>query len=156
MRYYAEVLRDGQGVEMNQQEAARLYSAAATLGDVPSKAFLGDLYRRGIGVPAVDYEAAFRLFTEAIEAGYFQAQGDLAAMYLQGQGTEANPEKAMSLLKGGAEKGDPQCMYLYGLIIYDGAFAPPDVETGKEWLRKSANLEHPPAIQWHIDNNIPF
>lgn len=156
MRYYAEVLRDGQGVEKNEQEAARLYSAAASLGDIPSKTFLGDLYRRGIGVPAVDYNTAFRLFTEAMEAGHVQAQGDLAAMYLQGQGVAADPDKALALLKDGAEKGDAQCMYLYGLIIYDGAFGPPDVENGKEWLRKSANLQHPPAIQWHIENNVPF
>lgn len=156
MRCYAEMLIDGRGIAPNPEEASRLYSAAASLGDIPSKYQLADLHRRGIGVPAVDYTTALRLFQEVIEEGYISALADLGVMHINGQGTAADPARAVALWKEGAEKGDAQCMHLYGLSLMDGAVGQPDIAAGKEWLRKAARLEHQPAIQWLIENGETF
>jgi TPR repeat protein len=156
MRCYAEVLLDGRGVAPDPKEASRLYSAAASLGDIPSKYVLADLYRRGIGLPAVDYTTALHLFQEVLEEGYLSALADLGVMHMNGQGTAADPARAVALWKEGAEKGDAQCMALYGFSLMDDSVGRPDPEAGKEWLRKAAKLEDTQAIQWLIENGESF
>jgi len=156
MRLYADCLLDGMGVEVNEAEAARLYSSAMALGNVPAKSRLAMLYRSGRGMPAPDPEAAFRLFQEAAQDGFLEAQGNLGVMYMNGETVPADPKKAVSLWKEGAEKGDEICMVFYATALENGAVGKPDLEGAKEWYRKAARLRNARAIDWCVQNGVTF
>lgn len=156
MRLYADCLLDGMGVEVNEAEAARLYSAAMTLGNVPAKSRLAMLYRSGRGMESPDPAMAFKLFEEAAQDGFLEAQGNLGVMYMNGETVEADPEKAVSLWKEGAEKGDEICMVFYATALENGAVGKPDKEGAKEWYRKAARLRNARAIDWCIQNGVAF
>ena len=156
MRLYADCLLDGIGVEANETEAARLYSSAMSLGNVSAKSRLAMLYRSGRGVPAPDPAMAFKLFQEAAQDGFLEAQGNLGVMYMNGETVPADPAKAVSLWKEGAEKGDEICMVFYATALENGAVGQPDMAAAKEWYRKAARLRNARAIDWCIKNGVTF
>jgi len=156
MRLYADCLLDGIGVEVNEAEAARLYSSAMALGNVSAKSKLAMLYRSGRGIPAPDPAMAFKLFQEAAQDGFLEAQGNLGVMYMNGETVPADPKKAVSLWKEGAEKGDEICMVFYATALENGAIGKPDPGAAKEWYRKAARLRNARAIDWCIQNGVTF
>jgi TPR repeat protein len=156
MLYYADCLLDGLGVKPDENAAAQLYSKAAALGCVPAKSKLADLYRRGRGVPNVDYAEALRLFQEAAADGFLEAQGNLGVMHMNGEGVQPDPAKAVGLWKDGAEKGDSICMGFYAMALEGGAAGPPDPASAKEWYTKAARLGNPMAIEWCAGNGVAF
>lgn len=156
MLYFADCLLDGLGVKPDENMAAQLYSKAAALGCVPAKSKLADLYRRGRGVPNIDYAEALRLFQEAATDGFLEAQGNLGVMYMNGEGVQPDPEKAVGLWKDGAEKGDSICMGFYAMALEGGAAGPPDPASAKEWYAKAARLGNPMAIEWCAGNGVAF
>lgn len=156
MLYYADCLLDGLGVPPDENQAAQLYSKAAALGSVAAKSKLADLYRRGRGVPRMDYAEALRLFQEAAADGFLEAQGNLGVMYMNGEGVPADPAKAVSLWKDGAEKGDGICMAFYAMALEGGANGPPNPALAAEWYVKAARLGNPVAIEWCAENGIAF
>lgn len=156
MRCYGEVLLYGKGIEQNPVEAARLFSAAASLGSLEAMDLLGDCYRRGLGVPSVDYAKAFALFKEASDGGLIDAQANLGVMYMLGESVEADPAKALTLWKDGVAKGNARSMYLYAISLLNGAEGPPDPESAQKWLIESARLGHPEAIQWCAEHGVAF
>lgn len=156
MLYYADCLLDGLGVKPDENTAAQLYSKAAALGCVPAKSKLADLYRRGRGVPNIDYAEALRLFQEAAADGFLEAQGNLGVMYMNGEGVQPDAAKAVGLWKDGAEKGDSICMGFYAMALEGGAAGPPDPASAKEWYAKAARLGNPIAIEWCAGNGVAF
>lgn len=156
MRLYADCLLDGIGVEANEAEAARLYSSAMGLGNVSAKSRLAMLYRSGRGMAAPDPAMAFKLFEEAAQDGFLEAQGNLGVMYMNGETVPADPKKAVALWKEGAEKGDEICMVFYATALENGAVGQPDMAAAKEWYRKAARLRNARAIDWCIKNGVTF
>ena len=156
MRLYAECLLDGLGVPVNEAEAARLYSSAIALGDVPAKSKLAQLYRSGRGVPKRDLETAFRLFKEAADDGFLEAQGNLGVMYMNAESVPADPAKAVALWKDGAQRGDEICMFFYAMSLENGALGKPDLGAATEWYRKAARLGNPRAIDWCVQHGVTF
>lgn len=73
LRTQALALENGEGVDRDPVQAARLYCEAARLGDAPSQFNLGWMYSNGRGVARSDAWAAF-FFHAAAEQGYEQAQ----------------------------------------------------------------------------------
>jgi len=156
MRLYADCLLDGIGVEVNEAEAGRLYSSAMALGNVSAKSKLAMLYRSGRGMKAPDAAMAFKLFQEAAQDGFLEAQGNLGVMYMNGETVPADPAKAVSLWKEGAEKGDEICMVFYATALENGAVGKPDAAAATEWYRKAARLRNARAIDWCIQNGVTF
>jgi len=156
MRLYADCLLDGMGVEVNEAEAARLYSSSMAVGNVSAKSRLAMLYRSGRGMPAPDPAMAFKLFQEAAQDGFLEAQGNLGVMYMNGETVPADPKKAVGLWKEGAEKGDEICMVFYATALENGAVGKPDLEGAKEWYRKAARLRNARAIDWCVQNGVTF
>ncbi len=156
MLLYAECLRNGQGVEPDPTEAARLYSSAMALGEVRAKSRLAELYRKGAGVPKIDFAMAFRLFQEAANEGLLEAQGNLGVMIINGENGPADPAKAVSLWKDGALKEDDTCMFFYAQSLEVGAVGQPDVPAATEWYRKAASMGNPGAIQWCAQHGVTF
>lgn len=156
MLLYAECLLNGQGVEPDPTEAARLYSSAMALGEVRAKSKLADLYRRGVGVPKADLPLAFRLFQEAANEGFLEAQGNLGVMIINGENGPPDPTKAVSLWKDGAQRGDDTCMFFYAMSLEAGAVGPADLPSATEWYIKAARMGNPGAIQWCAKNGVTF
>lgn len=73
LRTQALALENGEGLERDAAQAAKLYCEAARLGDAASQFNLGWMYSNGRGVERNDTWAAF-FFHAAAEQGYEQAQ----------------------------------------------------------------------------------
>ena len=65
--------------------ALKEWKPLAEEGDAVAQYNLGQMYRKGDGVPQDDKEAA-RLYRLAAEQGYADAQGNLGVMYVFGKG----------------------------------------------------------------------
>ena len=63
-----ELYLEGQGVERNEQEGARLVRKAASLGDSEAQLKLGEMYFRGRGVPQNNFQA-YVWYNAAVRSG---------------------------------------------------------------------------------------
>lgn len=74
------------------------------IGYAPSIAFLAHCYATGDGVTE-DSHTAFELYTEAAEKDFAEAQYELFLIYKDGNGVEANYDKAIYWLQRAAQNG---------------------------------------------------
>ncbi|MBE2180832.1 MAG: toll/interleukin-1 receptor domain-containing protein [Chthoniobacterales bacterium] len=156
MLLYAECLLGGKGVPVNEAEAATLYTQAAALGNLGAKMHLARMYQKGIGMPAPDPKEAFRLYQEAADQGYVEAQGRLGAMYMSGEAGEADREKAVQLWQDGARKDDAVCMLFYAMALENGDAGPPNRDEASVWYQRAARKGNADAVRWCVDNKISF
>ncbi len=77
----------------------------AEQGDAEAQTYLGNMYRRGAGVPQ-DYQEAVRLYRLAAEQGHAKAQFNLGRMYAKGRGVPKDHVQAHMWLSLAAAQGD--------------------------------------------------
>ena len=77
----------------------------AEQGDAEAQKYLGNMYRRGDGVPQ-DYQEAVRLYRLAAEQGHAKAQFNLGRMYAKGRGVPKDHVQAHMWLSLAAAQGD--------------------------------------------------
>ena len=89
----AKLLHDGRGVtEANPDRAIELLEVAASTGSWEAMFWLGEIYRRGMGM---DHQRAVLWYARAAEAGDVRSQEKLADMLTTGDGVPAaQPEAA--------------------------------------------------------------
>jgi TPR repeat protein len=102
LRTQALALENGEGVERDPVQAAKLYCEAARLGDAASQFNLGWMYSNGRGVERSDTWAAF-FFHAAAEQGHEQAQRMLrvvggAPTYLPDCMREPEPPRSVTVI----------------------------------------------------------
>ena len=98
----------GKGVPKDPKRALELLTAASALNDPRAINLLGDLYRKGVpGIMKPNFDESVRLFSQAKELGFLDAQGNLGVLYIYGQGVPKDEMKAVALFRDGAEKGNP-------------------------------------------------
>jgi TPR repeat protein/uncharacterized protein (UPF0335 family) len=95
------------------------------------------------GLDAAERTSALRsarlAYDDATKRGYVSALNDLAVLYENGDGVEANSGQAIELLKRAAQQGDPLAMYNLALHYKDGTDdVKRDVAQAAEWFAKSA------------------
>ncbi len=81
-------------------------------------------------------------YTDVVEdadAGDIEAIDELAMMYLNGDGAEADPEKAAYWFRKGAEEGSELHMFNMGLFYAKGFGVPRDFALAAEWMQKAAD-----------------
>ena len=115
---------NGEGTELNIEKAIKWYRKSAENGDEDAKEALKDLelnrnrdknkeaiiiynlgmkdYRKGF------YKEAFSKFLNSAQLGNSQAQYNLGVMYENGEGAEANIEKAKKWYEKASENGDKE------------------------------------------------
>jgi len=77
-------------------------SALATLlpkaqgGDPVAQTYVGEIYERGLGLPAPDYAAAALWYRKAAESGHRPAQTNLGSLYERGLGVPRNKAEALN------------------------------------------------------------
>ena len=77
----------------------------AEQGDAEAQKYLGNMYRRGDGVPQ-DYQEAVRLYRLAAEQGHTKAQFNLGVMYAGGRGVPHNDVLADMWMNLAAAQGN--------------------------------------------------
>ena len=105
--YLGKCYYTGRGVEQNQAEAVRWYSAAANKGHADAQYALGFCYAHGAGVKQ-SHSMAFMWYKKAAEAGHTAAINNVAWRYAYGgaAGVKRNKEEAIRLFLINANRGD--------------------------------------------------
>jgi TPR repeat protein len=110
----------GQGVEVDEAEAVRLYQAAYDAGDRgAAPANLAYVYDNGIGV-AEDDAIAARYYQEASDAGISWAMTSLGWFYENGMGVEEDYARAVELYQKASDLGDAEAANNLGVAYEDG------------------------------------
>ncbi len=147
----------GKGVPKDPRRALELLTAASALNNPRSMNLLGDLYRKG--VPELikpNFDESVRLFSQAKDLGFLDAQGNLGVLYIYGQGVPKDEMKAVALFKDGAEKGNALCMYFYAMCFDGGVGIDKDRDSARVWYLRAAKGGNRTAIDWCKKNNIPL
>ena len=153
----AECYLFAKGVQKDPKRALELLTAASALNNPRAMNLLGDLYRKGVpGLIKPNFEESVRLFSQAKELGFLDAQGNLGVLYIYGQGVPKDEMKAVALFRDGAEKGNALCMYFYAMCFDGGVGIDKDRESARIWYVRSAQGGNRTAIEWCKKNNIPL
>lgn len=95
---------DGDGVALNDSQAARWLQKAAQAGLAMAQYRLATLYEKGRGVPA-DAKQANSWYEEAAKRGNRKAMHNLAIAYANGAGQEKNFAEAARWFRAAADRG---------------------------------------------------
>ena len=88
----------------NYSEAVKWFRKAAEQGYAEAQTNLGDMYRKGKGVPQDDSEA-IKWYLKATEQGHARAQNNLGVMYKNGYGISQDDSEAVKWFRKVAEQG---------------------------------------------------
>jgi serine/threonine protein kinase/TPR repeat protein len=147
----------GKGVQKDPKRAVELLNASSALRNPRAMNLLGDLYRKGVpGLIEPNFDESVRLFSQAKDLGFLDAQGNLGVLYIYGQGVPKDENQAVALFKDGAEKGNPLCMYFYAMCFDGGVGIKQDRRAAREWYVRAAKGGNRTAIEWCKKNNIPL
>ena len=153
----AECYLLGKGVDKDPKRAVELLAASSALNNPVAMNLLGDVYRRGIpGLIEPNLAESLRLFSQAKERGFLDAQGNLGVLYMNGQGVPKDEKMAVELFRDGAEKNNPPCMFFYAMCLEGGVTVPKNPAQARAWYVKAAQAGNKPAMEWCKKNNIPL
>ena len=107
-------------------------------GDAHAQSDLGNMYRKGQGVPQ-DYAEALRWYRKAADQGDADAQYSLGNMYRKGQGVPQDYAEALHRYRAAADKGDANAQYALGFMYCKGQGVPQDYGEAVSWFRKAAD-----------------
>ena len=152
------LFQKGLGVPNNLKEAMRLFALAASQKLSAAQINLGLTQLNGLGIPPSEKEAA-RWFELASAQGDPVAEYHLAVLLLKGREIEKNPEKAVGLLRDGADRGFAPAQLMLALAL---DYLPKDQAellrlnffTGREspmrWSRKSVRTSNCAPRIWSV------
>jgi uncharacterized caspase-like protein len=86
-------------------DALRIWLPRAKEGDPEAQTYVGEIFEKGLGVPA-DYAAAAEWYHRAAEQGHGPAQINLGQLYELGRGVERDPDQALVWYRRAAGIGD--------------------------------------------------
>ena len=147
----------GRGVPAkNLPLGVKLIQQASDAGDTRATDLLGDCYAHATGVP-LNFDEAFRLFTQAADHGNPASIGNLGVLYMTGRGVPApNPKKAAELFEKGARADDPPSMFNFAQCLNEGIGTAKNELESKIWFRRSAEAGDERAAAWCLKNHLPF
>ena len=100
------------------------------------------LYERGMAALKVkDFAEARKLLERAAMKNHRSAIKEIAAIYSEGKGMKANPEKAFKWLLKAAEQGSKSSMNKVASMYERGNGVKKDIEKALYWYRASAKME---------------
>lgn len=116
-------------------------SAEAKVSIARSQLLMGlKMYRQ------CSYELAVILFKEAAEHGNKQALFHLGICYLNGHGTDKNPEQAYSCFSRAAAAGIPDAQYYTARLLLEGTGTNKNEPMGLYFLYGAVENNHPEAL----------
>jgi len=154
----------GKGVPAkDEKRGLELYREAAAGGDVRAMNRLGDVLR-SMGAEAVRnkqngdayFTEALQHFNKAAELGSMDGLGNVAVLYLNGEGVAPDPKKAAGLVETGARGGSSFCMSLYARCLELGVGVDKNLLKAQGWYRKAAEAGDRKAAEWCRKNSVPY
>ena len=154
----------GKGVPAkDEKRGLELYREAAGEGDVRAMNRLGDVLH-SLGAEAVKnnqkgdayFTEALLHFNKASELGSMDALGNVAVLYLNGEGVPQDPIKAAGLVEKGAKGGSSFCMGLYARCLEFGIGVGKNLLQAQGWYRKAAEAGDRKAMEWCRKNSVPY
>jgi len=128
--------------------ALQLLKPLAAQGQAEAQTIIGQMYHFGTGV-AEDDSKAFDLFLAAAQQGNADAQYQLAGLYIYGFVNNAPTldldQEAARWYIAAAVQNHAAAQYSLGLLLIAGTGVIQDSKEGITWIRRSAELGHPPA-----------
>ena len=108
--------RKGVDCQQDDVEAARMYQAAADLGDAVGSHKLAWMFANGRGVGHADMKQAVYYYELAASRGLLASQNNLGAIFRDGRGVPQDYELARTWFRKAAEKGLAQAMFNLGVM----------------------------------------
>ena len=121
--------------------ALREWAPLATQGNALAQYNLGQMYRRGQGVPK-NHKTAVTYYTLAAKQGDADAQNNLGWMYNNGKGVKQNYKTAVKWYALAAEQGEFSAQFNLGLMYDNGKGVIKDYKTAVKWYTLAAEQEH--------------
>lgn len=104
------------------------------------------LLQPGVEQNESDFAGALEWLKKAAQAGYLQAQTDLAGIYLEGgKGVQANAQEAYRWFCKAAEQGSREADVFIGALLYEGKGVAKDVTAALVHWRRAAEAGIPEA-----------
>ena len=121
------------------EEAAVLNEIAMKAGSLAAYHNMGNLYRKGLGVPQ-DLAKAFELYKYAAERGHPEDQSNVGVMLLNGDGVPQDLTQARYWLEQAAAQNWADAINRLGLMALNGQAGDKDVVKAVADFDRSANL----------------
>ncbi len=128
----------GQGIEQNFYEAAKMYRLAGNQGHTGAQVNLGSLYENCKGNGPCNSEEAANWYRRAAEQGDAVAQYNLGVMYGIGRGVADNEWAAKVLFRNSAEQGYAPAQYNLAVSYERGLGGPVDLVAAYAWYDLAA------------------
>jgi localization factor PodJL len=128
----------GDGVTVNEDEAARWLLRAAFSGEPSAEYWLGTLYARGRGVPE-DESQALHWYEAAAKAGNTQAMHRLGIAYFEGLGVEKNDTEAARWFTQAAEQGNIESAFNLAVLYERGVGVNKSIADAYKWYAMAAH-----------------
>ena len=128
---------DGDGVQVDEAEAAKWLERAAESGEAIAQYRLGTLYARGRGVPA-DPALALHWYQLAASAGNRKAMHNLAVAYAQGSGTPKDFAEAARWFSKAANLGYADSQFNLAVLYERGLGVPQSLIDAYKWYAIAA------------------
>jgi TPR repeat protein len=132
--YIAEMTFQAVGVSKDEKRARELFEAAASKGDVSSRAAL---LRRGCGVPQ-DVRPAFQLFMHAASGYHVIAQNAVGRALHYGLGCQKDTAAAVAWFQRSADQGYVLAQVNLGISYANGEGCAMDPVQAVAWYRRAA------------------
>ena len=118
---FADAISDGnKAYDNGDYDTARsLWQPLAEQGNAEAQNLMGNIYRRGRGVPR-DYRIAASWFRKSAKQNNAQAQFNLAGMYRAGKGVPKDPKEAAHWFLEAARNGYDKAQFSIGLMYENG------------------------------------
>jgi TonB family protein len=134
----------GDGVEQDDVEAFKWFSAAADQGIATGQLNVGVSFHNGKGVKK-DPRKAEKFYLLAAGQGSATAEKYLGYLYKDGELGKRNPEEAARWLKKSAERKDRDAAYSLGWLYFRGGILAQKTPDAYYWFLIAEKLGHPDA-----------
>lgn len=130
---------DGNGVDVDPDEALKWWRKAADNGNALAMEEIGHLYL----MPFHSGRKALKWFSLAAKHGRRTASVQIALMYLNGLSVKQDYAKSMHWLQSAADQGSPNAMEIIAFAYLDGwhGYLKKDSAESIKWFRKSAEMK---------------
>ena len=122
--------------------ALREFRLAAEQGNAAAQYNLGQMYRKGQGVPQ-DYAEAVKWYRRAADQGDAYAQHDLGVMYDKGWGVPQDYAEAMRWYRKAATQGYASAQFNVGRMYYTGRGVLQDYVQAHKWYNLAVSSSPP-------------
>lgn len=138
----------GDGVALDEAEAARWFRQAALQGSVEAQYHLARLVARGAKGLKQDYPTALKLYQDAAAKGHAPAMDALGQAYQQGRGTEVDLAKAAEWYQKAADLGLADAQNNLGMLYLEGKGVARDLNKAFKLFDGAAAQKDP----WGLNN----